>query len=230
MPAGSWDESAFWITDYQAFVQSFLTRWNYALAKPLSYPLSAVMFLADRLRLMAVRESIEVRACLAFDERFDRFWEELKKNNPHVLLAVRNSEMLEWHFRYALAENRVWIATISDGSRLAAYAVFCRKDNVKFGLKRIRLVDFQAVDGSTALLAAVLSWALKKCRREGIHVLESIGRWLDEKDFIDGFRPHRRKLSTWTYFYRTNNPELARKLKNRCAWASASSFDGDASL
>jgi hypothetical protein len=100
-----------------------------------------------------------------------------------------------------------------DGAHLAAYAVFDRRDNANFGLKRVRLVDFQSLDGTTALLSPILSWALGKCRDEGIHMLENVGQWLDQGDLIDSLAPHRRKLSTWTCVYRTTNPNLAASLR-----------------
>ena len=116
-----------------------------------------------------------------------------------------------------------------NGRYIAAYAVFDRKDNAGLGLKRVRLVDYQSLDGSPALLPPMLSWALRKCRESGVHMLENVGRWLERGEVIDALAPYRRKLSTWTYFYRANNPELAAKLQTRYRWAP-SLFDGNASL
>jgi hypothetical protein len=45
----------------------------------------------------------------------------------------------------------------TDGRRLVAYAIFDRPDNPKYGLRRVRLVDFQSLDGTTALLPTILS-------------------------------------------------------------------------
>ena len=230
VPVGMWDESAFWITHYQGFFESLLARKNYLLARPLSYPLSAVACLKDKFAAQAVREGdVEVKVCPGFDDRFDEFWACLRSRNPHLLLAVRTREVLEWHFRYALLNNRLWITAVVDGPHLAAYAIFDRKDNPEVGLKRVRLVDFQSLDGRTALLSHLLSWAVRKCREEGIHMLENIGRWLEEGELITSVAPYRRKLSTWTYFYRACNPGLAESLSHRRAWAP-SLFDGNASL
>jgi len=124
---------------------------------------------------------------------------------------------------------KLWIGAVVDGDRLAGYAIFDRRDNVNFGLKRVRLVDFQSLDGTTALLAPILSWALRKCRDEGIHMLENIGQWLDKGELIDNVAPHRRKLSTWTYVCRANSPNLGGSLRDRDAW-SPSLFDASASL
>jgi hypothetical protein len=230
VPVGLWDESAFWITSYREFVKRILDRRAHRLAKPLSYPFSAAAFLKDRLTTKGLHAGdVEVKSVATFDDRFDDFWTDLKSMNPRVLLAVRTREVLEWRFKYALLESRLWIATVVDNSRLAAYAIFDRQDSSAFGLTRMRLVDFQALDGSTALLEPLLCWALRKCRNAGIHMLEIVGRWLEKGEFIETVAPHRRKLESWRFVYRANHPSLATALRDPRTWAP-SLFDGDAVL
>lgn len=230
-PTGVWDQSAFWITNYIGFTRSFLSgKCTVKRLKPLSGPLSVSLRLKDLLRQRNLRQGqTEVRECSHFDSRFHDFWEQLKRKHPHMLLAVRTPEMMQWHFQPAIAKSQLWIATVPDGARLAAYAIYDRRDNPASGLRRARLVDFQSLDGGTDLLSPLLSWALNKCRAEGIHVLENTGRWLEPGGFMDTFAPHRRTLPIWTYFYRANHPGLGKKLCSPDAWAP-SSFDGDASL
>ena len=79
VPVGLWDESAFWITNYQGFVERLLAVKTNGLAKPLSYPFSAAAFLTDRLTTKALRAGdVEVKSVAAFDDRFDGFWMDLK--------------------------------------------------------------------------------------------------------------------------------------------------------
>ena len=232
VPLGVWDQAAFWVTNYRAFFAAVARPVVRGAAGPLSYALSAAAYLRDRLRATALREGdVEVQACTAFDDRFDDFWDSLKERFPRLLLAVRTRETLEWHFKYALLKNRLWIATISDASRLAAYAVFEKKDpgGALMGLRRMRLVDFQSLDGGAALLSPILSWALRRCRQEGIHLLENVGRWLESGELVHFAAPYRRRLPTWTYFYRASSPGLARSLADGRSWAP-SLYDGDATL
>lgn len=230
VPAGRWDESVFWITHYQRFCEVYLTGNNWRFARPLSYPLSAAVCLRDWLKTKALRPGdVEVRACSGFDERFDDFWADSKRDNPHLLLAVRTREMLEWHYKYALLNGRLWIAAVVDGRRLVAYATFARKDDPRWGVKRVRLVDFQSLAGGTALLPPVLAWAVSKCHDEGIHSLEVVGRWLDKGEVLETVAPYRKKLPCWKFVYRASDARLAEGLSNPRAWAP-SLFDGDASL
>jgi len=231
VPAGVWDRSAFWITHHQRFLENLFRAKGRPWATPLSYPLSAAVFLRDKIFEKAFGGgcSNKVAVCPSFDHRFDAFWSQLRRNHPGLLLAVRTREALEWHFKYALLQKRLWIAVAPNSGKLDAYAIFERKDNLKLGLKRVRLVDFQSLDGSTALLAPILAWALKACRDEGVHVLESCGRWLEAGGFLHTAAPHQRTLAVWTYFYRANDPSLAERLTDPQAWAP-SLYDGDASL
>jgi hypothetical protein len=177
-----------------------------------------------------LRESdVEVKACPDFDDRFDTFWEDLKKKNRHSLLAVRTCEVLDWHFKHALLGNQLWIVTVVDGSRLVAYAIFKKILNRGSGVKQVMLVDDQSLEDSTSMLEPLLSWTLRRCESEGVHMLEHTGRWLEKGEFIETVAPYRRKLSTWTYFYRANNPELRELLSDRQVWAP-SLFDSDATL
>ena len=248
VPAGMWDEMAYWITNYREFFQSIMAMKNYRLANPLtypswggswtrpkamrarlcnplSYPLSVVAFLIDRLGKTALRESdVEVKACSGFDERFDAFWEDLKSNNPRVLLAVRTRETLEWHFKSALLRDQLWIAAVVDGARLAACAIFKKVDS-----ERVRLVDYTSLDGSASLLAPLLSWALRKCRSEGVNMLEHTGRWLEKGEALEAAAPYRRKLPGWAYYYRANNSEVKALLQDPQVWAP-SLFDSEAML
>lgn len=230
VPAGSWDESVFWITNYQGFSASLLAMKDLP-AKRLSYPLSAGLLLRDAVEgkwLKTRANGIEPDCCTAFDERFEDFWQKLRKANSGRLLANRSREILQWHFKHPLENGRAWVLTVSKGGALAAFAIFLRQDNTAFSLKRMRLVDFQALD-NTELLRPMLCHALARCRREGIHMLEAMGFGPEKQRVINSLSPHRRALSSWRYFYKAADPQLAEKLKKSEVW-DPSCFDGDSSL
>jgi amino acid adenylation domain-containing protein len=232
VPAGSWDRSAFWITNYRAFTASLLSKRELPGVPSLSYPLSAGLFLRDALTgrtLRSGRNGAEVQFCTQFDDRFDRFWEQVRKSSAGRLRASRSREALEWHFRNALNKDRAWVLTVSNGSGLSAYAIVCRQDNAGFGLNRMRLVDFQALPGQTGLLKLILHRALHRCQKEGIHILEAVGFSSEKLQVIESMSPHHRELGSWRYFYRASNQQLADRLKDPEIW-DPSFFDGDSSL
>jgi hypothetical protein len=229
VPVGRWDRAGVWYTHRQRYYETRLRERRWPFATPLSHVLSAPVSLKDRLMTKGLREGdVEVSACHGFDERFDDFWADLKTKQAHRLLAVRTREMLQWHYRHALLDGDLWIATVLDGGGLAAYATFQRDERPVWGT-RARLVDFQSLDGSTALLPPLLSWALRQCRDEGIHTFEVVGRWLGAGELLETAAPHPRELPTWKFHYHANTPELAESLRDPKVWAP-SLYDGDASL
>jgi hypothetical protein len=93
----------------------------------------------------------------------------------------------------------------------------------------MRLVDFQSLDESQDGLKPLLAFALEKCQREDIHMLEAIGFSSEKQRIIDGMNPHYRELSSWRYFYRTNRSSLSTSLGEAVAW-DPTCYDGDSSL
>lgn len=231
-PVGTWHKSAFWITDYQGFVRSVLSMKSVPWAETISYPVSAALFCRDRFKDSGLRVNgahSEVELCPDFDYRFDDFWEQLKRENDRFLLAFRDRQTLSWHYRHSKMRRGLWIVTALQGSRLVAYAVFDRQDNIVSGLKRVRLVDFQALKGSEDTLRPIFYWMLDKCRAQGIHILENVGCWLQRPGLPQIPASDHRTLQSSIYYYKACNPQLSDALKDPAVWAP-SSFDGDASI
>jgi hypothetical protein len=231
VPVGTWNEAAFWITKYRDFSACLLAKKEFRATRWLSYPLSVGLWLRDGMGGRFWKTDcagVEVSSCSQFDERFEDFWQQLR-HFPRRLLANRSREMLEWHFKRPLENGKAWVLTVGKGSALAAYAIFLRRDNSAFSLKRMRLIDFQVLEGNAELLRALICHALARCRREGIHMLECIGLTPDKQRVIDALAPHWRKLSSWRYFYKATNRQLAQTLEDPAVW-DPSCFDGDASL
>jgi hypothetical protein len=231
-PLGSWDRSAFWVTNHRGFVSSALKLKSVPMPRAMSYPVSAALYCRDLFRDGGALRRLgdaDLEMCAGFDERFDEFWEELKRQNDGILLASRSRETLAWHFRYSMLRQRLWILAASRGSRLVAYAIFDRQDNEACGLKRIRLVDFQALKGHENNLYPALALMLRKCRREGIHILENVGCWLDRPGLPRILPPYHRTLPSALYYYHAADADLAATLADPSLWAPTT-FDGDASL
>jgi len=232
VPAGHWDRSSFWITNYRGFVGCWLTRKGWAFAKPASYLFSLTSLAQQALAFRMSGDAcslLKLHECHEFDTRFDRFWDALRKSNPRVLLSVRSRDTLKWHFKYALAKKQAWIIASGDPSAIDAYAVFLRYDNPAYGLKRIRLVDFQTLEATPTSLIPMVRWALERCLREKIDSLECIGFRSDKQNLIATIAPYQRRLPSWLYFYKARDKNLAEKLKDPAVW-DPSQFDGDASL
>lgn len=228
MPVGNWENSSFWITNYDGFVRSALSkkRWPEALSHVASPALKvydkAVKNPWPHQRLLLIRKT-------NFGESFDRFWQELLEARCDSFLADRSSETLNWHFKHSLAQGRAWVVTHEVSSRILAYAVFQRQDYEEIGLQRIRLVDYQALPGTGDALTSMLAWGLNECQTKGIHMLEAFGFHPGKQSIIDRLAPHRRKLTAWTYFHKIASSTLQEQLRDASVFDPCQ-YDGDASL
>ncbi len=229
-PVGNWERSSYWITDYAGFAASACMRKK--ISGLAQRPTAALVAVQDRFtgkNDWRRREPGNVSECAGFDEAFEEFWRELQVAHPDRMLADRSLSHLQWHFRFALAHGRLWIAAIREGARILAYAIFLRQDNPAIKLRRIRLVDFQCLTEGAELLSPLLIWALQRCRREGLHTLESFACRPEKQAVLDSLKPRYRKLPAWMYFYAPCNPETKEILSDPAVW-DPSQYDGDGSL
>jgi hypothetical protein len=194
VPAGVWDRSSVWITNYEGFVASW-----------------------------------QVTFCDGFDERFDSFWQVLRAENPNTLLADHSRQALEWHFRHALLEKRLWVATVDDGAGLCAYAIFKIQSEAADPMQRVVFIDFQSTAKKAALFYPVLERALERCCATGIHVLQTVGLSPRGVGDISPFAPYKIRLQTPPYLYKALNHSLVEVLSDPQVWAP-SLFDGDATV
>jgi len=233
VPVGAWDRTLFWITNYRGFISSYLRKSASSLAQPLSYPLSAGLYLRDQIKESHVPKDngIPVVPAAYFDDRFQSFWEQLREKKSKILIADRSQEALDWHFKFALQQNRAWIYTVEGKSGLIAYAVFLRYDFPQVRLTRMRLADFQCTtpENSLNILTGMLATATNRCRKESIHMFELVGVTPALEKGLQSASPHSRALGSWLSYYKANNTSLAGMLNGPGVW-EPSLFDGDSSL
>ena len=213
VPVGAWDQSVFWITNYRGFAASVLSAGKSLIPKQLRFAVSLGLLAQDKLttgRSKWRSSSVSPVFVSSFDRRFERFWQVLQCSRSNVLLAVRSPQILDWHFHRALAERRAWVLAVTEKSELVAYAIFLRRDNRAFGLRRLRLIDFQSCEGKDELLAPILSAALRQCHIEGVDMLEVVGLRPSQLNVLDRRGLRRRVLPSWMYFYKTNDRHLAK--------------------
>jgi len=234
VPAGNWSESAFLVTGYRGFAESALRIKGAPAAKALSYPAGLGLWAKEKLqaprRAVSREPSPAIELAAGFDERFDEFWTRLRGASL-TLTGVRDRQTLEWHFGsgfHADGEG-AWLLTAPEAGALEAYAIFQRKDEPRYGLKRMRLVDFQALSNPQRYGDAILQRVLRECSVRGIHSLEQVGTGLESTQWFESRAPYRRRLPHWASYYFAPDPALAAELVHPEAW-SPSNFDGDASL
>jgi hypothetical protein len=231
IPLGDFQSVAYWITGYRGFAKKALQKLNVPGAGLLAWPATAALRLKDVLltkSLPAAPASIVVERAEQFDGRFDAFWEELVRQNPDKLLAMRDRQTLAWHFAIPLRLGRLWIFTASRAGLLRAYCILKRQDKHD-GVRRMQLVDYQSLEPHDEILPGLLRAALERCADENLYALEHVGCGLPKMRVFDSFAPYRRRLPCWPFYYRAADPAIHAELAQSDVW-DPSTFDGDASF
>jgi len=232
VPVGNWDQSIFWITEHNGFLASWLLMKALPTHRMLRDALRGALIVDELFRYRSSEpegEESEVECHEHFDSRFELFWERLMRDKAQLFLAVRSREVLGWHFKHAFRRRQAWVLTTADASGLTAYSVFCRQDNPRYGLRRVRLVDFQALRGKDSLLLPMLRYALRKSREQEMHMLECVGISPRVRSLVASLHPRHRQLPSWSYYYTPANQLLASRLAAPEVW-DPTYFDGDSSL
>lgn len=230
VPVGSWDRSLFWIGNHQGFARSWLQMKQIPFPDMLSNFFAAALWSKtqhSRRAVNAMRNITEVEACGSFDDRFASFWKALLRKEQRILLAVRTQEALNWHFGYARLQHKLWVVALTQNSSLRSYSIFLRQDNPRFGLERVRLVDFQTLKEDSSDLEPMIAWAVRNCRERNIDMLECVDWGLSS--VVGRLAPAARHLPCWMYYYKAKSRSLSRTLANPNAW-KPTPFDGDSSL
>lgn len=230
-PSGVWDRSRFWVVRHHEFARAVLRAHSPRIPQSFAVPVAAALAMGGLTGNGWHRSapSADFEFCSSFDARFNEFWDELQRENESRLLAVRDQATLEWHFGHSLRRQETWVLTACKDRRLVAYAIFSRWDHAKLKLKRLRLVDFQYLDGFDDLIRPMISRMLQLCRREGIAIAENVGCWLESAGRSGVRAPYQRKMRSWIFYYKAVNRELSAALTDPEIW-QPTSFDGDASL
>jgi hypothetical protein len=228
VPLGEWDTISYWVTGFDGYAQRALS-----CGIELDSELVACQPLPES------RGSFAVQFVDRFDPRFDAFWNELVRENPHKLLAERSADALAWHFAAPMRERRLWILTASRNGKLLAYCTFTRQDhgfrlpalphNDTQGIRGMRLVDYQSIDTEVDFLSAFLHAALERCTEEDLYVLEMLGSGVPKMRIVDDCAPRRKRLENWKFYYRAADSALDAELRRPECW-DPSGYDGDVSF
>src|SRR5262249_49748594 len=155
IPVGDWQNSSFWITSYDGFVSSAISKKD--LPNFLTGAGSVALKVYDKVSKPAwPLQKHELSRQAKFDERFDVFWDEVQRAFPDRFMANRSREHLQWHFKFSLPQNRTWVVTHELNSRVVAYGIFQRQDYREINLQRVRLVDFQSLPGFEDILPSIV--------------------------------------------------------------------------
>jgi hypothetical protein len=231
VPLGDWQTRAFRVLRYSEFALRILRHRHIPAARALAAPAGFGLRAKDALlskSLPARPAAVTVSAVRCFGGEFDTFWTELVRRNPEKLLAVRDSQALNWHFGAAIRAGRLRAYTATRGQSLLGYCVLSEYDYSELGLTSLRIVDYHSVDEDADLLPGLVRAALEHCAKTGVHLIETLGSGIPKMCSFEQFARARSVKSSWSFYYHATDPDLEVELRNADVW-DPSGYDGDAS-
>lgn len=231
IPDPSYTRVLYWIIGYAGFAGSVLRKLDIPLLPGLKQSTALALHCWDLISPTRVRfRPMETHLLNNFDERFDAFWEQLRRKRDR-LLAVRTAEALAWQFRPALENGSAAIIALLDGNSLSGYLNMIRGDDARIGLRRFRVIDIQTICDDANLVLSLMRAALEHAKRSGVDMVEAVGFHRSKRDLLERMNPHHRTYPSCPYVYKVkaNSQGLQDALRNTDVW-DASQFDGDASF
>lgn len=231
IPDPSYTQVLYWITGYAGFAGSVLRKLDIPLLPGLRHATAGALYCRDLIRPGRTRlRSMETCLLDGFDERFDAFWEQLRRRRDR-LMAVRTAEALAWQFRPSLESGSAAIIVLPEGNALSGYLILMRGDDDRIGLRRFRVIDIQTIRDEADIVLSLMHAALEHAERSGVDVVEAVGFHKSKRDLLEQLNPHQRTYPSCPYVYKVkaNCQPLQDALRNADAW-DASQFDGDASF
>jgi hypothetical protein len=219
VPQPGYTTRLLWITGYGGFAGNVVRERG--LPSVLRFPASLAAWIGDAPRRWR-RSADRVQAVGEFEARFDRFWATLRERR-HRLQMIRDAATLTW--RFALEREPPLIAVLERDGALAGYAVSVRRD--QGDLRRLEVVDLQAVDDDPAVVREVLSGVLRLAHERDVHLVALTGYNEAKRDALSTLGPHLKTTPGWPLYYKAADASLTVPLRSSNAW-DLSLYDGDA--
>ena len=109
---------------------------------------------------------------------------------------------------------------------MAGYIILLRQYIKRIGLVRYRVVDLKVLGQNAEHVEMLMMAALQKAREHNIDLVEVLGQMPHKRKILERFRPYRRKLTDWPFWFKVVKPRPEMDLDKVDAW-DPSPFHGD---
>jgi hypothetical protein len=231
LPLTYFNQVLSWVVNYRSVVSAALHKKGHGWAAVLGWPAAAALrgyHVVTRRNRSGCRAA-KVDRSEAFDERFNCFWRRLAEKSA-CLLALRDRTSMQWHFEFALRNDRVRILTLEQNGQMEGYAILLRElRQAGQLLDRYLLVDLQVLEANAESVESLIAAAIDLARAEGVDVLDTIGFGLPKRRLMEAMRPYVRVTDRWPFWYKAAKPTAGLDLSQPETW-DATLFDGDATI
>ena len=132
-----------------------------------------------------------------------------------------------WTQQHLLLDS--FFISISENNQIKGYALCCKRNNDKYDLKRISILDIITIEDKKEIYLSLVKECIKESQKRGYHIIDMIGTNDTKKKMFSNFKTFKRKNSNLLFYYYSNDPELLNILVNDKVW-DPSLLDGDSFL
>ena len=161
-----------------------------------------------------------------FNNKFDNFWDKLKKVNKNTFMFNRSSEWINWHLNHQFNNDKALIITEEINNEIIGYSICLFKNIDKINLKKAILIDFVSLDDNCETYLNLLLQSIKESKKRECHLFEIVGFNNKKREIINSIKPFLKKSSFSPFYFKSNNSKLNKILSNENSW-DPSELDGD---
>ena len=187
-----------------------------------------VFFLKGRFNFWKNNFSNEnITKCSSFDNRFNIMWKKIKLKKKNKLLFNRDKNWLRWHLDHLLKTNKAWIFVNIKNNKTMGYSICIEKENLENKIKSALLVDLITLDDNSNMSRNLIGANIKEAKKRNCDIFELRGFDKQNREYMEFFKPFKKKLSLNSFYYKSRNRKLDKLLNNVSCW-NPTYIDGDA--
>ena len=214
------------IFNFEKVIKLYSKTKNYFLSSTIKFFKPAILnFFRNRTNIWANKSTqYDIIKLIKFDKRFDKFWDNYKKQNRSKLILERSSKWQNWLLKYSIKKGKISIFTCQRKNTILGYSIVKIVDKKKY--KYARLLDLIVLNNNkniiNDLIVKGLTFAkIKKCvffefRYSSKRVLKELKK----------YRPYLYRLKNNDFYY-SSNKSLKNKFKSNAEIFEPSNLDGD---
>ena len=228
IPIKNYNENLFQILNVDKFMESFLRYKKIPTNKFFRFIIVSFFKIIFFNKLNFWKKYIqknELKIHKYCDSSFGFFWEKYKSKNTKFVLS-KSLSWLDWHTNYL---KDVFFISISENNQIKGYALCCKRNNDKYDLRRISILDIITIEDKKEIYLSLIKECIKESQKRGYHIIDMIGTNDTKKKMFSNFKTFKRKTSNFLFYYYSNDPELLNILVNDKVW-DPSLLDGDSFL
>lgn len=221
LPSPWYTQSLLWILDYPTFICAVFRKKQIKTPFSINYLAGNLIRSADYIRrknkIPSKSSMFVIHETTEFDEKFDEFWERLRKTKNRLLL-LRDAKSLHWRHKSLKDQDKLCIITALQDGRLKGYAILWEFSREHLGLRGFQVADLQAENDDPLCIESLLFHSLLATRSRGLHILEVTGLNRHKRKTLEKLNPYKLPSYLMPYYYRATDSGLSEILRNESCW------------